>query len=60
MNWYINYDHFRADTSIGFYTVGDMGGGRYGVRFPDGKVVVAAGSMEDGKRLAEAHHTANI
>jgi hypothetical protein len=56
MNWYINYDHFRADADNGFYTVGDMGGGRYAVRFADGNIETDHGSLDDGKQRAEMHY----
>jgi len=56
LNWYINDDHFAARTEDGTYTVGDWGGGKVHVRYPDGGSITARMSLQDGKERAQHHY----
>lgn len=56
LDWYINIDHFAADTSEGQYTVGDWGNGIGHVQMADGTVVKV--TFNEGRTVAQAYHDA--
>jgi hypothetical protein len=54
LNWYINEDHFEAQTEFGTYTVGDWGSGQAFVNLPgNGHEIVP---FATGKDVAQADY----